>query len=129
MNAFTSSSDIDKERQSLQAEFDMLSSEHAENVILQTKSRYYEEGDKAGRLLALQLRHESNSHLIPQIRMPSGVTTDPLAINDHFKDYYSSLSASELTTDNSGFNSFFSTLDIPTVESDLVDQLEALITI
>uniref|UniRef100_A0A673FPW0 Reverse transcriptase domain-containing protein n=1 Tax=Sinocyclocheilus rhinocerous TaxID=307959 RepID=A0A673FPW0_9TELE len=127
--AVTPSPDIYKERQSLQAEFDILSTSHAENLLLRTKSRYYEEGDKAGRLLALQLRQESTSHLIPQIRTPSGITTDPILINNHFKNYYTSLYASEQTVNSSDFDNFFSTLNIPTVNSNLVDQLEVPINI
>lgn len=123
MYAVTPSPDIYKERQVLQAEFDMLSTSHVENLLLRTRYRYYEEGDKAGRLLALQLRQVATSHLIPQIKTPSGTTTDPILINNQFKDYYSSLYTSEQT------DHFFSTLSIPTVDSNFVDQLEIPITI
>lgn len=124
--AVTPSPDIYKERQALQAEFDILSTSCVENLLLRTRSRYYEEGDKAGRLLALQLRQEATSHLIPQIKTPSGTTTDPILINNHFKDYYTSLYTSEQTANLSDFDNFFSTLSIPTVDSNFVDQLEVV---
>lgn len=88
----TTSPDISKEHQSLQAEFDILLTSHAENVLLW--------------LLALQLWQESTSHLIPQKQMPSGITTDPILINNHFKNYYTSLYASEQTANSSDFDHF-----------------------
>ncbi len=68
--AVTRSSDIHKECQLLQAEFDILSASYMENILLRTRSRYYEESDKAGRVLALQLRQETSSlkHLQAQHR-------------------------------------------------------------
>lgn len=78
--------DIYKERLALQAEFDILSSSHAENLMLRSRYKYYEEGDKASKLLAHQLRQDSSSHHIPQIQTPVGVTTYLQLINDHFKE-------------------------------------------
>ena len=60
-------------------------------MLLRSGFKYYEEGDKAGRLLAHQLKQESSSHQILQIKSPLGTTTDPKQINDHFKDYYNLL--------------------------------------
>lgn len=125
--AVSASPDIYRERLALQAEFDILSSCYAENLMLRSRYKYYEEGDKASKLLAHQLRQDSSSHLIPQIQTSSGVTTNPQLINDHFKEYFISLYTSEQTDNPLAFDVFFSKLNIPIVDS--AAHLEEPITI
>lgn len=79
-----------KDRLSLQAEFDVLSSNEVEDLFLKVKHSYYEYSDKASKLLAHQLRQASSSQ-IPQIHTLCNLTTDPLKINDHVKQFYSFL--------------------------------------
>ena len=50
------SSDLHKERQLLQSEFDELSTRQAEQLLLRARYRVYEQGDKASKLPAHQLR-------------------------------------------------------------------------
>lgn len=57
---------------------------------------FFEQGDKAGRLLAQQVRATSASRLIPQIKLPDGShTSDPVVINKSFSDFYTTLYTSE----------------------------------
>lgn len=73
------------QRLKLQAEFDRLSTSKVEVKLLKTRQRYFELGDKAGKLLAHQARTAALSRLIPRIRLPSvAVTTDPKLVNDAF---------------------------------------------
>ncbi len=69
----------------LKTEFDLLSTKNAEFVLRRTKATYYEYGDKAGRLLASQLKGLAASRLITQIYDSSGSSTkNPSDINDVF---------------------------------------------
>lgn len=48
-----------KERLLLQKEFDLLTTQKAENLLIRSQHVYYEHGDKTGRILAHQLRQKS----------------------------------------------------------------------
>lgn len=76
----------------------MLSTGKVERQFLQTKQRFFEQGDKAGKLLAYQARVASASRRIPRIKSPTGdITTDPTEISDIFSNYYSKLYSSEFS--------------------------------
>uniref|UniRef100_H3B126 Endonuclease/exonuclease/phosphatase domain-containing protein n=1 Tax=Latimeria chalumnae TaxID=7897 RepID=H3B126_LATCH len=76
----------------LQHDLNELSSVGAEKALLRIRSRFYAQGDKVGKLLAWQLRHEEADRLIPSIRLPDGNTPfAPEAINGAFQNYYSAL--------------------------------------
>uniref|UniRef100_A0AAR2J9L9 Reverse transcriptase domain-containing protein n=1 Tax=Pygocentrus nattereri TaxID=42514 RepID=A0AAR2J9L9_PYGNA len=64
------------------------------------ESGYFEFGDKPQRLLARQLRGFQANRAIHQIKSPSGVLiTDPIAINDCFREYYEKLYQSKAKGD------------------------------
>uniref|UniRef100_H3AAW1 exodeoxyribonuclease III n=1 Tax=Latimeria chalumnae TaxID=7897 RepID=H3AAW1_LATCH len=76
----------------LQHDLNELSSSKAEGALLRTRSRFYARGDKAGKLLAWQLRREEADRLIPSIRLPDDTTSfAPEAIKGAFQSYYSTL--------------------------------------
>uniref|UniRef100_A0AAR2J8F3 Reverse transcriptase domain-containing protein n=1 Tax=Pygocentrus nattereri TaxID=42514 RepID=A0AAR2J8F3_PYGNA len=65
---------------------------HVSLSLLIVKQRYFEFGDKPQRLLVRQLRGFQANRAIHQIKSPSGVLiTDPIAINDCFREYYEKL--------------------------------------
>ncbi len=67
-----------------------------ERQLRQSKQSFFEQGDKAGRLLAQQDRATSASRLIPQIKLSDGsLTSDPIVINKTFSDFYTTLYISE----------------------------------
>lgn len=71
-----------KQRLHLQAEFDLISTEEVECLLLRSRGSYDEHGDKASRLLAHQLRSQAASRLMPGIKNTDGIiTTDPLEMN------------------------------------------------
>lgn len=128
--AISPSSDIFKERLTLQAEFDVLSTAHVENLLLKSGHTFYEQGDKVGKLLAHQLRQSCAAHQILQIQTQSGVTTDLKQINEQFKQFYMSLYTSEQTTNPSSvMDDFFDLLKMPGVDPDLTEKLEAEISV
>lgn len=90
----------------------------AEYTILRSKGRWYECGDKASRLLALQLKHQAASRHIPQINTQStGLTTSPLEINAAFKLFYSNLYTSEPPPTDLYYEYFFDSIEIPTIDT------------
>lgn len=61
------SPELFEERQLLQAEYDILSTDKAEKLILRAQHRIYEQSDRTGRLLARQIREAEASRMIPQL--------------------------------------------------------------
>ena len=74
-----------KDRIALKTQYDLLSTQNTERHLLWSRGHYYEHGDKAGRLLAYQLKCRSASRMIPQIHNGSQLTIDPIEINNTFK--------------------------------------------
>lgn len=105
-----------------------MAADRAVELLLKTCSAYFEQGDKAGRMLAHQLQQTISSHQIPEIATSSGTTIDPEKINDEFRAYYASLYASETNAGKHDFDGFFSRLKIPPDNLDMADQLETPIT-
>lgn len=124
------SPDIYNEHLTLQAEFDTIVTDQITELLFKSRSTYYEQGDKAGRLLAHKLRQSSSSHQISRIRTSAGaITLDPRGINDEFSRFYQSLYTSEYQPDTSDLDNFFHSLDVPVVSRDLVEKLEEPITV
>ncbi len=85
-----------KKRLLLHSEHDLLMTLVVERQLRQSKQSFFEQGDKAGRLLAQQDRATSASRLIPQIKLSDGsLTSDPIVINKTFSDFYTTLYTSE----------------------------------
>lgn len=89
-----------KERLQLQSKFDLLTTSKVQKQLFLIRQRYFETGDKAGRLLAHQARTAALSRLIPKIKATSGeVTSNPIEINKIFHSFYSDLYASQCSPD------------------------------
>lgn len=85
-----------KKRLLLHSEHDQLMTRVVERQLQQSKQSFFEQGVKAGRLLAQQACAASASRLIPQIKLPDGNhTSDPVVIIKSFSDFYSTLYNSE----------------------------------
>uniref|UniRef100_H3B758 Uncharacterized protein n=1 Tax=Latimeria chalumnae TaxID=7897 RepID=H3B758_LATCH len=113
---------------SLQHDLNVLSSSKAKRALFRTRSRFYARGDKAGKLLAWQLRREEADRHIPSIKLPDGTTSFiPGAINGAFQNYYSSL----YTTQYDGGSmrgsmlSFLDSVGIPEIPVEMGEQLGA----
>lgn len=95
-------------------------------MLLLTRGTFYEHSDKANRLLAHQLKRQSTSRLIPQIKNSSGIlVTDPKEISASFKLFYSTLYKSEFPTNTTKMNQFLYNLENPTIDCDRVKELDA----
>lgn len=72
--ALSPSSKLYKERHSLQTEFHFLSTSETVNLVTQSHHRFYEHGEKAGKILAHHFR-ESTPRLITEICTSSEQST------------------------------------------------------
>lgn len=95
------SPELDKERQNLQMNYNLLSTQKTERLLLRSRRFLYEHGEKAGHLLAHQIKSQSASQQIKQIRTSSGeLTVISSVINDTFKTFYSELYTSQSPADD-----------------------------
>lgn len=124
------SDDLSRRRVVLQTELDLITTNEAERLLLHSRSRYYEHGDKSGRLLAHQLRRQVASRLIPRIKDGSGaLQEDPVVINSVFSSFYESLYKSEFSSDPTDMHKFLDELQFPSINPELVNQLDSALTI
>lgn len=116
-------------RVKLQSEYDLLSTNIVERQLLQTRQRYFEQGDKAGKLLAYQVRAAAASRFVPRVKSPTGETvTDLTNISNVFSDFYSNLYTSESNAlDWEGPNPLDS-LTYPQMEEETANSLGAPLT-
>lgn len=119
------SQDLLKKRLLLQTEFNILSTQQAEYLISKSRSTYYEHGEKAGRLLAWQVRQHSAGQDIPVINNDQGRRCcNNSEINACFSKFYQLLYTSESSLNAAELEAFFKDVKIPSVNSDLSDELE-----
>lgn len=114
------------ERLKLKSEFDLISTTKVNTLLLKSRHRFYELGDKAGKLLANQARAEATSRQIQEIKSTTGeIFNDPKAINNIFAELYTSLYTSEhLCSPNSTLDK----IEFPQIPADKAEILGAPIT-
>lgn len=118
-----------KERTRLKTELDLLLSTEAERLLLRSHGTLYEHGEKAGHLLAHQLKSRQASNQIVQIRDESGmVVTDPNEMNASFKSFYHQLYESEFPDDETQMYAFFQNPDLPSVSPNDSQTLDSPLT-
>lgn len=111
------------------AEYDVLTTREVENAMARLKQRYYEQGDKSGKLLAWQIRREEAARYISAIKLPGedDVVRNPLHINQAFVEFYKNLYTSQ-GENNRAMHSFLDLLDIPRVPEGAQINLEGKIS-
>lgn len=119
-----------KERLQLQSKFDLLSTSKTQKQLFMAKQRFFEMGDKAGRLLALQARATALSRLIPRIKSTTGdVISDPIEINKTFYTFYSELYSSQCPPDVWDGDNPLDEIIFPKLSDDLGGELGGPISI
>ena len=89
------------------------------------RARFYEHGERAGRLLAQQLKIKSASQLIPKIRKTcQEITVDPQEINSTFQKFYSDLYTSEFPHDETLMSTFLANVNLHSVKQDQKSNLD-----
>lgn len=90
-----------------------------EQQLLKSKSQFYLQEDKPGKMLANCLRGSRGKKLIIQIQTADGnITSNLIETNDTFRDYSSNLYASELQNYNMQMHTLFDYLNIPGLSPD-----------
>ena len=114
-----------KEKLLLKAEYDNLSIKQTERLFFKSRQKFYEHGEKAGKLLAHQIRQSSATSAIPEINTSTGErTTNPIEVNKQFKQYYEALYTSESTADPSSIQAFLDGLTIPEITPEARVQID-----
>lgn len=91
----------------------------AEYALYRMKGRHYEQGEKAGRLLAAQLRQREAAMAIPALRSSGGdVLTHPQDIVNEFASYYKHLYTPSDQIDQHKITSFLAGLELPRLSDD-----------
>ncbi|KAA8577685.1 hypothetical protein FQN60_011512, partial [Etheostoma spectabile] len=121
--------DVFKELLTKKAEYDILVSNETAESLLKMRHNYYEFGDKQSELLAHQIRQSSSSREINQINTDIGTTINPQTINNQFRKFYGSLYSFESLNNETQFKRFFSSLDFPSITSEMASSLDAPFTI
>lgn len=127
--AASTSPDLLRRRVVLKTELDLITTNEAERLLLHSQAKYYEYGDKSGRLLAHQLRRQAASRLVPRVRDESGMLVEePDLINSVFSSFHKSLYSSEFPSDLTDMDAFLQDLDFPDMSTDAIDQLDSPLT-
>ena len=114
----------------LKYEFNSLLTQKAEFALFRARHKYFEEGDKAGRLLARYIRQRENESIILGVADGNGIVrSDSTLINGIFRDFYSNLYKSELHADPQEISSFLASLDLPSLSDEQCAGLDRPITL
>lgn len=122
--AHNPSPDLYKERLKLKAEYDQISSYVIENLLFRNRSNFYEHGEKAGAILARQLRGARAKQIISKVNTQNGrITTDQQEINSVFQEYYINLYTSS-SPHSEDMRDFFRGLNIPSLSPNQISDLD-----
>lgn len=101
----------------------------AEYALFRTKANFFENGDKASKLLARQLKQQDAAYIILGIRNEQGeVVTETSEINHTFQRFYSNLYSSETSMDAGKIEALFSKMELPQLSSHQAEVVDAPIT-
>ncbi len=111
---------------SLKEEYDLLSHSKAEFILHRTRQKYYFESERPSHLLALRLKEcESKAYISAIKSSDDQVTTNPVAINDIFKGFYTNLYKAETDFDEPICKQYLDKLELPRISQIYKESLEA----
>lgn len=117
---------IDQEILFLRAQYEEMSASRVASSMMKLKQSYYDQGEKPGKLLAWRIKQLQSESAINSIQEEGGdITTDPVKINNAFKDFFSSLYSSEYTEDRKQQETFLNEIKIPKISNEVKYNLEA----
>lgn len=118
----------EKELLILRAEYDKHSASRAASSLLRLRQTFYEQGNKAGKLLAWQIKQLETKQPITSIISNGRALQDPQDINIAFKDYYEELYEAQTSIEPKDINTFLQSLVIPKLSEENKDDLNLEIT-
>ena len=111
------------------AEVQALMHEESAFVLYKLRRKHYETGEKAGKMLAYQLKKREQKHSISALRDDSGeILRDHDIINDKFKTFFSSLYKSEYNVTQQERDLYFANLPLPKLDEQQKQSLDAPIS-
>lgn len=114
----------------LRTEYNKLSSDAAAKSLMWLKQSYYDQGEKAGKLLAWWIKKIQSERAINNIKTPSGkVTVDPSEINDSFRQFYENLYTSDCCHTSEEQDLFLDQLQFQTLTEDTQQELDRNLSI
>ena len=112
----------------VKTELNLDHTHHIHELLLYTKQKYYEFGNKSSHLLAHQLKNQNNDRSINMIRTQNGVVTcDPVTVNSTFQDFYKALYSAE-QVDAMVIASYLNNISLPTIAEEDRSSLDAAFT-
>lgn len=116
-----------KELLFLRSKYNELSTDRAAKSLLW--QRYYDQGEKAGKLLAWRIRKLQTERAINSIRTSNGdLTVDPQEINSTFREFYEQLYKSEIPPTSLERDAFLDSLAFPVLSEEAKQNLDNHLT-
>lgn len=128
---FTNSTDsLIIELNKLRAKYNIISANKAIKSLLRLKQSYYEQGDKASKILAWQIKQNQTERTINSISTEQGqITSDPKQINDCFCTFYQNVYRSEYSDYiSSKQKEFLEHLNFSSLQENDIANLDTIIT-
>ena len=120
------SEDLLKQVCELKYSLNFIYSKKAEYAMFRLKASFYESGERAGKLLARQLKKQHTASAIPGIKGSNGnIVTSAKEINQVFMDFYKNLYTSDTVFDSEKLKTWFSKIQFPNLSTEQVQLLEA----
>lgn len=100
----------------------------ADYSLFRLKTNFYENGEKAGRLMARQLKRIDSNNTITAIRKDAKLIASVKKINEVFQNFYEDLYTSTCSASGEDFDSFFRKVELPELPTEDKDSLDTTIT-
>uniref|UniRef100_A0A3B3YM34 Reverse transcriptase domain-containing protein n=1 Tax=Poecilia mexicana TaxID=48701 RepID=A0A3B3YM34_9TELE len=124
--------DTDKYRRLLllKSEYNELTTSKIATNLLWLKQSYYDQGEKAGKLLAWRLKKLQTNRAINLIKLNNGENlVDPISINDAFAKYYQNLYTSQYPDNTNKQKHFLDQLQFPTLSEESRKNLDEKLSV
>ncbi len=119
---------IHQELLNLRTKYNELSAKKPAASLMMLRQYYYDQGEKAGKLLAWRIKQKQSERTINSIEDNCGsITVDPVKINDTFKCFFETLYSSEYKGNMQ--KEFLDSLSIPTISEVTKRSLDMDITV
>ena len=111
----------------LKSQYNELTTNKIASSLLWLKQSYYDQGEKAGKLLAWRLKRIQTDRAINSVKLQDGkILIDPSEINTAFKEFYENLYKSEYSSLNSSGKQkeFLDKLQFPSITEEAKTDLD-----
>ena len=120
---------LEKQHVERQNSHDILNRK-TEFALFCTRQKYFEQGERAGKVLAHRVKQIQSQNVIPSIfDKDNNLLTNKRDINTTFREFYQELYTSQGGTDKNKLERFFSSTEIPTLTQDGRAHLEGDISV